>query len=81
MQVIMILEEYYLKYSIIMLKDQFNIYLSRILRIILGKDKHVSDYVDNIIIHTETEEEHLSAIERIIKYLCKHNINAKNSKM
>lgn len=53
---------------------------SRVMRKLLKGIPNVDNYIDDILVHTATFEDHLTALEEILKRLREHNLTAKPSK-
>ena len=53
---------------------------SRIMRILLHGLENVHNYIDDILIHTQTWEEHIAALNEVFRRLRKANLTARPSK-
>ena len=53
---------------------------SRIMRILLHGLENVHNYIENILIHTQTWEEHIAALNEVFRRLRKANLTARPSK-
>lgn len=53
---------------------------SRVMRKLLKGVKNVDNYIDDILIHTATFEDHLMSLEEVLKRLRENNLTAKPSK-
>jgi hypothetical protein len=53
---------------------------TRLMKKLFAHEKYVVNYIDDILIHTETVEEHMRVLERVLSILQESNLSAKPSK-